>query len=654
MSDTFESIITELIANREILYSDKWKIGQIVNVAKKLNEFYVSGEPMVSDEIYDFIVDYIKVRDPRNKFLESVGFLNSKQEKHKVNLPVTLGSMTKPTSSETEKFIGQFLKLNGTDDYVLSDKLDGVSALIVTGTNGPKMYTRGNGTIGVDISNLIQHINIFTNVKKRSVLTRETMMIRGELIISKRNFEQFESVKANARNMVSGIVNSKRLNTTEASTVDFVAYELVSPWMSFENQMKTLSNLGFNVVFCAKVKSTDIVLQKLREIFVHRKEHSPYCCDGIIVSKNNVRERSQDFYPNYSFAFKLMELQEQKDVIVTDVEWQISKDGYIKPVLKFKPFHLGGVTIQSTTGFNAKFIVSNCIGPGSKVTMIRSGDVIPFVIGAKTRSKSGKPKMPENIQWTWNSTNVDIITVHETNEQKVSKLVFFCTILDIKDIGRRRLEQFVESGIDTVEKLMTVSVQQLLQIDGFKEKMARKAHDHIREQLSKMELTQFMAATGVFGHGYGVKRLRKLFECHPDILLKSLELPEDELIALISQCHSFNNITATQFAENIHDFFPYLQYLPKEIYNKLTLISTSTSKSTSTKLAKKFVFTGFRDKSWEKLILDAGGEVNTSVSNKTNFVVASDKSINDNSSSVFKANKLGIPVLTREDFEKLL
>ena len=108
---------------------------------------------------------------------------------------------------------------------------------------------------------------------------------------------------------------------------------------------------------------------------------------------------------------KILDEKREVDVIVSDIEWNISKDKYIKPIVKFNEIELNGVKIKQATGFNADYIVKNIIGVGSKITIIRSGDVIPYIKNVITPSTNGKPLMPL-LPYEWKGK--DIITAAAT------------------------------------------------------------------------------------------------------------------------------------------------------------------------------------------------------------------------------------------------
>ena len=131
--------------------------------------------------------------------------------------------------------------------------------------------------------------------------------------------------------------------------------------------------------------------------------------------------------PDYAFAFK--KNIDPKHTTVKQVIWTISKHGYLKPRVELEPVQIGGTTIQYATAFNAKYVKDNNIGPGTVVAIVRSGDVIPYIVNIV---KSTEAEMPKGIDYEWNDTNVDIIVEGDTQEQKIKQITHFFQKLGTK------------------------------------------------------------------------------------------------------------------------------------------------------------------------------------------------------------------------------
>jgi len=604
------------------------------------NQFH-SGESVISDKLFDELYDEIKKRDPKNEFFKKVGF---EATKNKVELPYYMGSMDKLKTSELDK-LNKWSKKFNKYDYVIMDKLDGISGLLVKDGNETKFYTRGNGTVGQDITYLI---NTIPDLKKLSKL-KDNIVIRGEIIISKKKWLKYESEFSNARNMVSGLVNSKSIHKNIMKDIDFVVYEIMEPRMRMSEQVKYLEKNKINTVYNEILDKKDLDFEMLDEILIDRRESSTYEVDGIIIMDDNLNEVNYEGNPDFAFAFKDASEKLTADVVVKDVEWNISKDGYIKPKLILEPTKLSGVVISNATAFNAKYIIDNKIGPGSIVKIIRSGDVIPHVLEVL---KTAKVKMPD-VDYEWNETEVDLIAVGDkTDNQIIKELTFFADKMDIANLSEGLIKNFVENDINDIFKIINISKADLLKLDGFKDKLVNKIYDNIQTAMESATLVQFMNATNIFGHNFGHKRLEKIWKQYGNNFIKFMkDHTKDEISREVIKIDGFDEITSKQFSEYIHEFIKVFEKIPKK-YQK-NIIDNSEVKEVSDKFkGKKFVFSGFRNKEWEEFITENGGELSSSVSKNTSYLITTKKEADEGSNSkVVKAKGLEIEIVTKEEFE---
>lgn len=622
-------------------FIDTQPLNILIEVAKYAAEQYYNGEGVISDKLYDDLFDEIKKRDPKNDFLKKVGFEIT--GKNKVELPYYMGSMDKIKILESDR-LSKWQKKFNKHDYVVMDKLDGISGLFVLKNGTKKLYTRGNGTIGQDITHLINTIPSF----KFSVST--DIVLRGELIISKKKWEKYTSQFSNARNMVSGLVNSKKINTDIMKDIDFVTYEIMEPRMRQSEQLKFLQKNKMTHVYYETLDKSDLDFEMLDEILLDRREVSEYEIDGIIIMDDSLHDYNAEGNPDFAFAFKDASEKQTADVIVKDVEWNVSKDGYLKPKLVLEPTKLSGVIISNATAFNAKYIVDNKIGPSSVVKIIRSGDVIPHVLEV---IKTAKVKMP-SVEYKWNETNVDLIaTGSKSDEQIIKELTFFAEKMDIMNLSEGIITNFVENDIDDIFKIINVSKNTLAELPSFKDKMVNKIHENIQTAMEKASLIQFMNATNIFGHNFGHKRLEKIFIKYGNNFIKFMkDHTKDEIYNEVIKIDGFDDITASQFSNLIHDFIKVFEKIPNS-YQK-TIIKNSETKVVSEKFkGKKFVFSGFRNKEWEDYITENGGELVSSVSKNTSYLVTTKKDYDEGSTSkVIKAKEVGVTIVIKEEFEK--
>ena len=168
-------------------------------------------------------------------------------------------------------------------------------------------------------------------------------------------------------------------------------------------QMKTLDQLNVNNVYYEI--ADDILNEFLSDKLVEWREKYLYEMDGVIVINNKIYDRV-NHNPDHAFAFKMVLSDQIAEAKVIDVIWRPSKDGYIKPKVRIEPIRLGGVRIEYATGFNAAYIKNNKIGVGAMIKLIRSGDVIPYIM--ETIVPATHVKMPD-LSYKWNKTRVDIV-----------------------------------------------------------------------------------------------------------------------------------------------------------------------------------------------------------------------------------------------------
>ena len=215
-----KSFISELEENPhdEGLKLNKTQLEVIIKEASRL--YYSSDQNLISDKTFDILQDILKEKDPNNELLKQIGSIEPVI--NKVKLPYFMGSMdkVKPDSKELERYLSKY---NGP--YIVSEKLDGLSALLVIKINDSKtdkvdlnmeLFSRGSGDMGQNISKLVGYINIFNKINIKDFIMKcfknnlDKVVVRGELIVSKENYNKKYSKKFNkARSLVSGMIQSK-------------------------------------------------------------------------------------------------------------------------------------------------------------------------------------------------------------------------------------------------------------------------------------------------------------------------------------------------------------------------------------------------------------------------------------------------------------
>lgn len=625
-------------------YSETFSINELIKILKKLaDEYYNSGNPLVQDDVYDYIRDVLEKKDPTNEFLDEVG-APIRGTKEKVKLPFEMSSLIKfkPDTNAVEKWAIKY-----TGQYVLSDKLDGASAELYKNYDGKTyLYSRGNRTTGQNISHLLPYF--FKNDLLNDI--PNGMCIRGELIISKEKFPKISSFMKNARNAVAGLVNSKKVDKRVANITNFIAYSILNPQYIQSKQMELLKDFKMPIVQYKIINKIDDDI--LKKYLIERKKKSPYEIDGIVCIDDSKIYNNSNAYPEHAFAFKML-LNEQIDITtVIRVIWNPSMDGYLKPTIEIKPIELGGTTITYATAHNAKFIVDNKIGPGAKVKIVRSGDVIPYILEVISPAKSNKPQMPQ-YSYKWNSSKVDLIlkTISGTNKQLVTiKIIthFFKT-MGVKYLSEGIITKLVDNDYDSIEKILKADKQKLTEIECIGEKLINKIYNEIDRSFKETNLATFMAASHKFGRGLGEIKINEIVSVYPNILNEKWS--KIEMKKKILQVYGFSDISANLFVENFDNFKKFYNTINKiknlSHYEKSKIVSNINSNKHFK--GQIIVFTGFRDADLEKKITENGGKVTGSVSKKTTILVHSD-TIDKNSSKFIKASELKIKIMSKSEF----
>ena len=599
---------------------------QLTSMLNLANVLYRNSQPIMTDNQFDILQDFITDKYPANKDARQIG---APVERNKATLPYFMGSMDK-IKPDTAALTNWCAKYKGP--YVLSCKLDGVSGLFTTEGATPKLYTRGDGKVGQDISHLIPHLRL---PKTKGIV------IRGEFIIPKQIFEtKYKATFANPRNMVSGIVNHKTI-TASVADLHFVAYEVIKPDRKPSEQFAFLSTLDVEVVL-HKFETT-LTNDLLSQTLVDWRQNYSYEIDGVIVVDDAKYDRKIG-NPDYAFAFKMVLSDQIAEAKVVDVIWTPSKDGYLKPRVQIEPINLGGVKIEYATGFNGAFIHDNKVGIGSIIELIRSGDVIPHI--RKVTVQAEKGKMP-TVPFKWNDTHVDIMLENIDSDETVREknIAGFFKGIQVDGLGAGNIARIIQAGYDTFPKIIKMTEADLLGVEGFQKKTAAKLYNGIKEKIAAAPLITIMSASNVFGRGFSEKRLELIMEAHPDILI-SEDTPAQK-VARIAAIKGMATKSAEAFVERIPHFLEFI--VAAGIDSKLAVSNKKKTVDESHPLfGKSIVMTGFRDSELQEKLKNVGAKLGSSVSKNTFAVLVKD--IDEDTGKAADARKLGIPLMTPDGF----
>lgn len=594
----------------------------------------------ISDNMYDILKDTLIKRDP--KYIPPVG-AKIRNHENRVKIPFWMGSADKITPGE-QKELDRWIEKNPCEYCMISEKLDGVSGTLVCKNGKQKLYTRGDGIEGADISYLIQYISDIPKVIG-------DIAVRGELIIKKSIFEEkYKDDGKNdkkrsykhSRNMVSGLVGAKTVRDG-LYDLDFVVYEIIGdetmPRPS--SQMKLLKKMGFNVAKNMLYKMSNN-MDRLVCIHNNMKVESRYEIDGIVVQSDVEYDRNISGNPEYLFAFKVLSDDMIKETRVIDIEWSVSSWGQIIPVAILDPVDFPGVTISRVTLSNAGLMKEKMIGPGALVNVTRSKEVIPFIVSVSEPCDEIKWPSIEHV-WDDNTVHLKVVDANEDIIAKMRVKMFakIFTKMGIKHVSIQTVTKLYEAGFDTLLKILAATENDLVKIEGIQKKSAIRIINNIHNGLHGIKAPELLGACGVFGFGIGRKKVIALMNDIPDIL----SAPKKGLKKRILEVEGFSEITAEKVIDNI-------DYAIEFIDKIMPYVSFEQDKRVSDILVgHKFCFSGFRSKELEQNIEDRGGKTVTSVSKKTSGIIVMSKE-GKQSGKVTKAISYGVPVYTKEEFIK--
>lgn len=625
--------LSKLSKESFIVALEKNKIDVLLSIKSYLDDkYYNTGDTSeFTDEQYDILKEIIIKNDKKQK--SKVGE-KIREDDNRVKLPYWLGSIDKIKREEINK-LENWLKKNKSDEYIVESKLDGISCLLMCKNGIINLYTRGDGEIGADITHLTKYL-------KNIPVLKEDIAIRGELIMKKNVFkEKYKNKFANARNMVSGLVNSKSLKEGYED-INLISYEIIYKGKVQEKQsiqIEKLKKMGFEVV--KNIKINLIELENLEEILFNFLSIEEYEIDGIIVQSNKEYIRNEKDNPKYAFAFKMTIDSNLVEAEVEEVQWNVSKHKLLKPRIKIKPVNLNGVTITYTSGFNAKYIIEKSIGKGSIIKLTRSGDVIPFIVDVIKSSK--EPQMPD-VSYKWNENNVDIIIEDDKdNISDIKMISSFFSHMSIKNVSDATVEKIYNEGYNSILKILEAKKEDFEKIDGFQKKLAEKVYTNIHNGLQNVTKDLLLGSACIFGEGIGRRKLKVLFDNFPEILESKLN--EKDMEERIMKIEGFSEKTVEKIVNNIENAKEFLSKIDRYVtYEKKKSIICDKLKDITV------LFSGFRNAELEKEIINKGGKMITTVSKNLKVLIVKDK--DGSSSKIEKAKKLDIDILYEDEFIK--
>ena len=604
-------------------------INELKEKIVKANEAYRIGEPIMSDKDYDQLVEELELLSPNDDVLTKVGHVVA-DETRKSKLPIEMASMNKIKSMNDINDWCRLKNITSHNFVIITPKYDGLSLCVNETTS--EAFTRGDGIYGQKSN---EHYSRIGNHLSGTNFS----FTYGEVMMSKKTFlEKYSSDFANPRNLVAGLLNSKEA-TDALKDCDYIKYGAIQSRNMFQSKKQILDELnsGQSVKVPYHIcRISDITEELLINLF---HEYSiDYEIDGLIIEINDLntqitlgRETSSN-NPVWARAFKHPSFEQSAETEIIGISWNISKQGYLKPTLHISPVKLDGVTVSNVTGNNARFVKDMGIGVGAKVIVKRSGMVIPIIADV---IETVEFQMPDVDNIDWNENGVELITLTETDDQKLKKNISFFEILEADNVSEGVITQLWDAGYKTISDILKLTTSDLEKIDRFGKRKAKIVYDSIQKSVTNVQLSKLQHATGIF-KGLGSKKLVLLedFTTKPTI---------DQVMAI----EGFAEVSAKSYIDSYDIYFDFVKDLPVTISEKVEVVKTGSDLD-----GKQFVFTGVRRPDLESVIESRGGKISSGVSKNTTHLVM--KSVGSGSSKEKKAIELGVEVITVEQLEDLL
>lgn len=616
--------------------------------------YYELEEPLVSDELYDAIYEYVKIQAPSDIYFAGVG---ATVRGGKVDLPHKLGSLTQVGIGSLSQWISKN-QLTKDDMLVVTAKLDGTSSLCGVDSGLNIAYSRGDGYQGADIT---RHVKHFVKPDKSCNIG----WVRGENIIAIKKF--FEEVQQkftrsggaqykNPRNAVAGLMNASENDPAVYQHIDMVAYDIIGSPLSKSRQLAVLSQSGFKVPEYTIIPVSEISEQFLADFILHLRESYDYEVDGVVIEVDDSALRAKidvgntDLNPRYAFKYKVADSSNYVETRVVKVEWNVAKTGYLKPRVIVEACALPGITWTYATGYNAKWILENGVGPGALVAGQRMGDVTPNIIKV---IEAVEPQMP-TTPFRWSDTGVDAISEDEEDHIEIlsKQVAYACESLGFMHLGRGTIDKIVDyfdisqfdSFTDAMSIILKTSKDEWVNVIGAN---GAKIYDSIVKQMSGVSIADFAGSMPYFSRGIGKRKLAAITSDMTDID-QFLKLSRLDLVGT----PGFDEISIDKVLGGLEEFA-----VLWESISEFVTIAYGSQASGDIVAGQQICMTGFRDKDLTKWIEVNGGKAQSGVSGSTTILIVSD--LSDTSSKMKKAleinEKAGNPVIkitTVDQFKK--
>ena len=653
----------------------KEEIAKLTAELERANhEYYVLDAPTMADFEYDRLLrrleeleaQYPELASPLSPTKRVGGEALSKFEK--VTHEVPLESLQDVFSEdEVREFYARLRQSLPDACYSVEPKVDGLSvALEYVDGSFVRGATRGDGRVGEDVT---ENLKTIRSIPMRLENAPHRLIVRGEVFMPRAVFEQLNAERedegkqlfANPRNAAAGSLRQLDPAIAAARKLDILIFNLqLAEGVTFATHAQTLDYLRerkFKVIPYTLCQSADEAIERIRTIGQTRYDLA-YDIDGAVLKLNALADRqelgSTAKFPRWACAFKYP--PEVKQTVLQDIVVQVGRTGVLTPKAVVAPVRLAGTTVTNATLHNQDFISEKDIRIGDTVRIRKAGEIIPEILDV-VREKRPADAVPYRLPETCPVCGARVVrdeegaflrcTGAECPAQLSRNIAHFVSrnAMDIDGLGEAIVDQLIANGhIASPADIYFLRLDELKSLWKSGQKAAQKLLDAI-EKSKGNDVSRLIFALGIRQVGEkAAKVLAKTFGSLDNLM----QAGADEL----TQVRDIGAVTA----QNILAWFadPQSQHMISRLREASVNFESHVRQEDDRFAGMTFVLTGAlslftRDEATEK-IERFGGKASGSVSKKTTYVVAGENA----GSKLKKANELGIPVLSEEDFLKML
>ena len=640
------------------------KLQRIKELIAQLNkyayQYYVLDEPTVSDKQYDELYNELLALEKENGtvFPDSptrrIGGEPIKEFKPHTHLK-KLYSLDKCNSfDELREWDAKIKKIAPDAVYTLEYKLDGLT-LSLTYENGyfKGAATRGNGETGEDVTAQVSTIKSIP----LSVPYKATFEAQGEGImrlsaLKKYNETASEPLK-NARNGVAGAIRNLDPRVTASRNLDIIFYNVnYIEGKDISSQRESIAFLkdnGFKTEMLFVSQDIEEIIGRINSV---DRKALDFLIDGMVIKVDDIRLREKlgytDKFPRWAMAYKFE--AEETTTVLKDVVWNVGRTGKLTPLASLEPVELCGATVSRATLNNYGDIVRKKVKKGSRVFVRRSNDVIPEILGVAEDNGGTEIQKPEVCPACGVKLVEEGALLFCPNEsgcppQITGRIEHFVSkdCMDIRGISEKSVAQLYEKlDVRSVTDLYYLKADDVARLDGYKDKKIENFISSV-EKSKSVPLDRFINALGI--ENVGKKTARDLA-----LRFKSMNALMDAERETLLEIEDIGEVVA----DSITSYFGKHRALIEK-FREIGIdpkIEQQTANGVFS--GKKFVLTGtlptYTRSEATKLIENAGGEVASSVSKDTDYVLAGDNA----GSKLEKARQKGIKIISEKEFISLL